>query len=112
MCEVAIGRSTCPALGMRKEELSKGVAIYFVERQRVEAFISTVKSWTAPSVRDEPVAAVPKKRDVMSRIEASQQDFADAVNKLIQKEQSAVTKMTVRPGESPLEAYRRIKGSK
>lgn len=33
-CSAAIGNKRCPALGMRKEELEKGQAIYFEERRR------------------------------------------------------------------------------
>lgn len=37
-CSAAIGNKRCPALAMRKEELDKGVAIYFVSRPKMQMF--------------------------------------------------------------------------
>ena len=37
-CSAAIGTKRCPALAMRKEELDKIVAIYFISRPKLQAF--------------------------------------------------------------------------
>lgn len=37
-CSAAIGGKRCPALVMRKEEIDKGQALYFVSRPRLQAF--------------------------------------------------------------------------
>lgn len=37
-CSAAIGGKRCPALVMRKEEVEKGQALYFVSRPRLQAF--------------------------------------------------------------------------
>lgn len=58
LCSAAIGKKECQAIAMRKEELAKGQAIYFIERQRfagLAALVDKAKEFFKPN----PVA--PKK---------------------------------------------------
>jgi hypothetical protein len=106
-CDHAIERRTCPAIAMQQEEREQGKAIYFVAREQVAEFINSVKSWAAPTK-----AVDGAKAELSADMKAAMTgDFSAAVNKATEK-QSRVTKLAVNPGESPLEAYLRIKGQR
>lgn len=112
VCSGAIKRKQCPAIAMREEEVLKGKAIYFTQRNIVEAFINKLKTFVSGSTEEAPA---PKKREsgMLGEI-SSVPDYSDALTSIAKRESVAskttpvsFTKFGVRSGETPLEAARR-----
>jgi hypothetical protein len=55
-CEAQIGRGHCPALKMRSDEKAAGKAIYFVNREKLNAFTNKRDEDAALNKREEKVA--------------------------------------------------------
>lgn len=134
-CSAAIGKKACPALKMRKEELDKGQAIYFVERQRSGAVINPVSTPTFNNHNKSSVSntkqTVKKAKpvDVLSIARIDGGGIADAINNALEAEQQRITqasnkaqetgrpvvtatqmpKITQLPGESLLDMAKRVR---
>lgn len=134
-CSAAIGNKRCPAIKMRKEELEKGQAIYFEERNRSGAVINTAPT---PSHNMQNKSLLTKKSTGRKKQPASTpkaaDDFVDgggigdAINNAFDAEKERIEglkkeavetgkpivtatqqpKVTPLPGESLLEIARRI----
>lgn len=124
-CDVEIRAGRCKALGMREQEELQGRAIYFTERTSVgivsgaaesmRRFFDGLKNMakgftTSPEPTPRP-APTPKKKDFLDRIDAP--DYAMAITDMVAEETTstvpAMPKLDIRPGETPLEAARRMK---
>lgn len=136
-CCDAIRNKSCPALAMRQEERLQGKAIYFIQRTLIGEIVGRVRDWITP-VKGEPSPTKPppkgrgRKTSGDSReglvgavASAGSVTYADAINEAAKSApeaaRSGVTtpasssalrasfvQMKVQPGESPLEAARRI----
>ncbi len=109
-CLGAIRNRSCPAVQMRESELLEGKAIFFLERQRsgttpVTEFIAAVKH-AVPG----PVVVSKPKDELDIALKAASDGYADTITKAIATHEVAPPKpaIQVKPGESPLEAARRI----
>lgn len=96
-CLTAIEKTDCPAQQMREIEKTKGESLYFVERSIVQDFIGKVKSWVMPTLTRK--APSPGKLD-LDAIEDN--IYKDMINR-------PVKKLDLKPGESPIDAIRRMK---
>lgn len=122
-CSALIGKKTCPALKMRKEEIEAGHAIYFEERRKiVPGFFDTAKTligeaatFVERSVK--PLLNKPKSDDLLSSIDTG--TYADAINSAIQAPKIDTSKAEVPKeipkvapvvGESLLDMARRLMG--
>ncbi len=122
-CSSLIGKKTCPALKMRKEEMDAGHAIYFEERRKIvpgffdtaKNLVGEVKSFVGRSVKSLPNK--PKPVDLLSSIDTG--TYADAINSAIQAPKVETPKVEaskeiprVAPvaGESLLDMARRLMG--
>lgn len=119
-CSAAIGNKTCPAIKMRKEELDKGQAIYFVERIRSGAVINPTAT---PTLKRDNKSSVtnrtkPTEKKALDLVDGG--GMADAINNALQEEKAKVADIepsvmaaqepTLKPlpGESLLDMARRI----
>jgi hypothetical protein len=125
-CSAAIGNKTCPAIKMRKEELDKGQAIYFVERVRSGVVINPTATPTLK--RDNKSSVTKREKQTVSKpdLPVDSGGIADAINNAFVAEKESVeaakkeaveTKqpvitaqqgVTPLPGESLLDMAKRI----
>lgn len=107
-CVTAIRRGTCVAVGMRKEELLKGVAIYYKRRERLtEEARESGQRWNAPLHKTAQPA--PKPTPAVSKdflVDAG--TYADALNASLKAPVSApkqipIARPPMNPGESPMQ---------
>lgn len=61
-CSAEIGRRDCPAQAMRKEELAKGTAIYYLDRVKMREFYQGEDAALAPTVKPAPVWQPPSRQ--------------------------------------------------
>lgn len=113
-CSGHIGQKRCPALSMRKQELAEGKAIFFVERKNSElTVVQQARSTVAQVVRavKEVVRKPEKKSD---EVQIMGTDYAAAINAAIADTKPTPTKSApeIKPGESLLEAAKRLLKSK
>jgi hypothetical protein len=104
-CSAAIGRKTCPAIAMRKEELLKDKPIYFQERVRSEAsymkegeFVETVVSKYKKKRGNKPK---PKPKTEADTFLSGGGDLSSAIN-------LEVAKVVEVKGESLMEMAKRV----
>jgi hypothetical protein len=100
-CNAAIAKTDCPAMLLKDQEERAGRALFFVERTVVQTFINKVKDWVAPVVK----GVVGEREEIKSKFDISRVEtniYASLVNK-------PVKKLELLPGESPLDALRRMK---
>jgi len=133
-CSAAIGKKQCAAQRMKKEELVKGQAIYFISRKKLAAFCQSEEAaerqkFVATSFgkdkrpkRQAIERAVPPKHPERKHfLDASTGDYADALNKAMSasaakpaspssqdsvEQQKNVPAVQLRPGMSLLELAR------
>lgn len=129
-CSAAIGRKTCPALQMRREEVEQHKAIYFQERSKFFGLAASAASFLSEAGKrqvDEMYAVVPvakstpsRKSSVIDRIDTT--TYADVINASIPNaaveveglavpeplKDIGVTGFIPQPGESILEMARRM----
>lgn len=116
-CSAAIGKKVCPAIAMRKEELAAGKAIYFIERQRftgLSVLIDKAKEMFKP-LPQTPKKTSPGPRPEKAPVPAIGGDYmAQAITKAVERHvggpKPTGQAVNVRPGETLLEAARRIRG--
>lgn len=112
-CSRGVRWNTCPSKLMREEELKAGHAIHFIPRA------------ASPIIKSEYVGEAPKIEIVKPAHKLAPVEmptYADALNRYVEREakteqgQAIETKspvtVDIRPGESPLEAMKRLKGEK
>jgi hypothetical protein len=98
-CAAAIAKTDCPAQQMRENEGRAGHALYFVERSLVQDFISKVKTWVMPA-SEQAQEEEKKPRFDLNGVDTN--IYQSLINK-------PVKKLDLLPGESPLDALRRMK---
>lgn len=126
-CSKAIAQFNCPAIDMRQEEILMGKAIYFIDKG-VDRVLGGVGRWIMGFVKsaktEAPAAPAPSKKSfeqtALSR--SRNNDFASAVNIAAKKPETPVTTVpkamlapgagSMKRGESPLAAARRLMGQK
>lgn len=108
-CVQAMKVNACAARGMRKEEIEKGHAIYFREREVMAVaeaprseFVPTAKSPVTHTAKPEPVSS--KVRDSAPVVRV--QGYADAINRALEAHKTA--KPEAVPGESLLDMAKRL----
>lgn len=114
-CSVAIGKKTCPALKMRREEIEKGHAIYFIERLKGLA----TRIFSAPAPKQKSKSRVTNKEPVVTDIVDSG-NYADAITSAMAAEKDRAPdkpaietpKVESSAGESLLEMAKRIMNEK
>lgn len=119
-CSAAIGRKTCPALAMRREEREKGRAIYFIERVRTlgEAIVSKMSDVLAgfggAAKPATPKSTPSRKSSVIDSIDTT--GYADVITAAVSKPAPAPSvpaiEIKAQAGESPLQMARRLMGMK
>jgi hypothetical protein len=109
VCSRAIGRGDCPAVIMQKEEIAKGQAIYFVDRNApgvVSAIIEKAKNVFNRILPAKPEASV------MDKIDTT--DYAAAINYAMTNKVPVITatqkaiQPTALANETPLQIARRL----
>jgi hypothetical protein len=102
-CERAMRHGRCPAVEMRQQEFGAGRALFFKERIRgIASLVDKAKKLFTPASIDQLTQAEPP-----APVPIVGKDYvAAALNSAIAKEQKA--KVEVRPGETMLEAARRM----
>ena len=112
-CSAHIGQKRCPAIAMRRQEVEKGVAIFFVERNKslVTTVVEGAKAFVGKVVESVKPAPTPKKVSRAAPFIAAT-DYAAAINKAIEEHQNrppvSAIGTSINPGETPLQAARRI----
>lgn len=136
-CTTAIRQCNCPAMGMRQDEVVAGQAIFFQERnitpttasrlwiesggvERAKGYVKLFSSEGAPESSGK-VTQAPGKPGIFSRmLDVGTAAISAAINKAAspvpaepapkQSQPSRpVNKLTLLPGESPIDAIRRMK---
>lgn len=148
LCSAAIGKKECQAIAMRKEELAKGQAIYFIERQRfagLAALVDKAKEFFTTTVtkpKGPPLKALPSTTDGIHPAIGAGDYMAQALTKAVERHKAnaetpepktpaqnlsvtvtgrplsefphpvpkGTTGIVVLPGETLLQAARRING--
>lgn len=123
-CIRAIGGPACRAWGMRNEELTKGKATYYVNRDKLNAYLGIIATdrpaghqithqthkRTKPTPTHEQVSQTPA--------EGSQGSYASVINAAMSelstpapvvKTEPIKPKPSILPGESPLNYARRVR---
>lgn len=114
LCSAAIGKKECPAIAMRKEELAKGQAIYFIERKRfggLSALVDKAKELFKPA------APAPAPKTELTPAIAGDY-MAQALTKAVERHNAGkqpgpntnAQAVKVLPGETLLQAARRLRG--
>lgn len=112
-CKDPIRNGTCPAKAMREDELLKGQAIYFVERANAVKFVEGVKQFA--SEQAERFAQQAPSNAPTPDLHIAPDGYAEAVNRMVERGQvrvQAPKKIELLPGETLLEAARRMRQQK
>lgn len=106
-CSAAIGKKECPAQKLRKEELEKGYAIYFINRPKLRAFHEGIAAESLPKIaaliagerdpsnrapRRQTVPSIPKIEPAVPKhfLDVQVGTYADALNAAMKPAMSAV----------------------